>query len=319
MPIKNLINLKDKLETAQEKKLLQFILFLVISFLFWGALTLNEEFQYDVVYPIKITNVPDSITLITDAPNELKVNLKAKGYSFFKHKLSELPPILIDFNRYSKRNRLSLGDIEMYEIIREISGTTSQANAFSPDSINVYYTTRPGKKVELKINANKYIDDLFIINGEITSPTKHVIVYSIDPIPSNFTEVETMPINCADLKNTTSIKVKVNTAKGMRAIPDSVDVNIPVEQLISKKRTATIEVLNIPVDRRLIIFPSQIELNYLVPKSLFHNEKKLIRVVVDYRDIYQNSNKLPVKLIDIPDNYKVINTFTDSVEYIIEQ
>ena len=105
----------------------------------------------------------------------------------------------------------------------------------------------------------------------------------------------------------------------MRAIPDSVNVTIPVEPLISKKRIANVEVINIPDDTRLITFPSQIEINYLIPKSLFNNENKFIRITVDYNDIKPNSNKLPIKLIDVPSNYRGATAITDSVEYIIEK
>ena len=105
----------------------------------------------------------------------------------------------------------------------------------------------------------------------------------------------------------------------MRAIPDSVNVTIPIEPLISKKRMANIEAINVPEGYRLITFPSNIELNYLIPKSLFNNENQLIRAIVDYNDIKSNTNKVPLKLIDIPTNYRGVTINADSVEYVIEK
>lgn len=293
-------------------------MFVLIAFIFWASLTLNETFIYDIRYPVKVTNVPDSVTIISEIPNSIKINVKAKGYYFFKNKLQSLPTIDIDFNKYKFKNRILLGSGEMQELIRGMFGTNSIATSFSPDSINLYYTNRPGKSVKLKIITEASTDNQFIINGAISCEYDNVLLYSIDNIPSNITEVETAPIKCEGLKSTATIKAKVIAPKGMRAIPDSVDVTIPVEPLISKKRLANVEDLNTPENIRLITFPSQVEINYLIPKSLFNNENKFIKVVVDYNEIKPNNNKLPIKLIDIPSNYRGATSTIDSVEYVIE-
>lgn len=310
--------LRQKLSTTQGKKFLQFSMFVLIAFIFWASLTLNETFIYDIRYPVKVTNVPDSVTIISEIPNSIKINVKAKGYYFFKNKLQSLPTIDIDFNKYKFKNRILLGSGEMQELIRGMFGTNSIATSFSPDSINLYYTNRPGKSVKLKIITEASTDNQFIINGAISCEYDNVLLYSIDNIPSNITEVETAPIKCEGLKSTATIKAKVIAPKGMRAIPDSVDVTIPVEPLISKKRLANVEDLNTPENIRLITFPSQVEINYLIPKSLFNNENKFIKVVVDYNEIKPNNNKLPIKLIDIPSNYRGATSTIDSVEYVIE-
>ena len=310
--------LRQKLSTTQGKKFLQFSMFVLIAFIFWASLTLNETFIYDIRYPVKVTNVPDSVTIISEIPNSIKINVKAKGYYFFKNKLQSLPTIDIDFNKYKFKNRILLGSGEMQELIRGMFGSNSIATSFSPDSINLYYTNRPGKSVNLKIITEASTDNQFIINGAISCEYDNILLYSIDNIPSNITEVETAPIKCEGLKSTATIKAKVIAPKGMRAIPDSVDVTIPVEPLISKKRLANVEDLNTPENIRLITFPSQVEINYLIPKSLFNNENKFIKVVVDYNEIKPNNNKLPIKLIDIPSNYRGATSTIDSVEYVIE-
>lgn len=316
----NISTIKKKLSSYRGKKLVQFSMFLAISFIFWLALTLNEDFRYDINYPVSVKNVPDSITLISEMPSSVKVSVKAKGYYYLKHQLQTIPTIEIDFAKYRSRNSVLIGNVEMQELVRDMFGSNSQTLSFSPDSINLYFTNRPGKSVKLNINAETSSDNQYIINGSITTDTETLMLYSINDIPTDIVEVETMPIKIDGLKNTTTINVKVKVPqKGMRVIPDSVSVTIPVEQLISKKRIANIEVINSPDDRRLITFPSQVEINYLVPKSLFNNETKYIKAVVDYKDIYQNDNKLPVKLIDIPSNYRGATTLTDSVEYVIEQ
>ena len=313
------INLKKSLGSVRGKKLLQFSMFIIISFIFWASLTLNEIFSYDVAYPIKITNIPDSVTIISEVPTSIKVNVKAKGFYFFKQKLHRIPTIDIDFNKYQSKKRILLGNGEMQELVRGMFGSNSIATSFSPDSINLYFTNLPGKPVKLNVITEVSTDNQYIINGAIKSEKDMVMLYSVDKIPSKIIEVETAPIKCDELNKTTTIRAKVIAPKGMRAIPDYVNVTIPVEPLISKTRMANIEIINAPEDVRIITFPSQMEINYLIPKSLFNNENKLIKVIVDYNDIKTNNNKLPIKLIDIPSNYRGATPMKDSVEYVIEK
>lgn len=310
---------KDNLKTNKGKKLIQFSLFLAISFTFWMAITLNENFHYDVNFPITISNIPPKVTLISETPRSIKVSLNAKGIHYLKFKFWSEPLIKIDFKTHSQNNRISLGNSELQELTRNIFGNNSQALSFAPDSINIYYTNNPGKLVKLFIDHEISTDNRHIINGEITSNFETVTLYSIGGISPSISEVKTEPIKCADLKSTTILKVKVIPPIGMRVIPDSVNITIPIEPLLQKKSNSTIEIINCPNNERLIIFPTKTELSYLLPKSSFNFEAKRIKAVVDYSDIHKNANKLPIKLIDIPSSYKDITSSIDSVEYIIEQ
>lgn len=311
--------IKTKLNSVRGQKFLQYMLFVFVSFIFWFALTMNEEFNYKITYPIKISNISDSVTLISNVPAEITADINAKGFDFLKNKFNTKRYISIDFNKYNKSNCLRLGYSELNEILKKTFGGNSQAISITPDSIKIYNTNKPGKIIKLTINADATPNSQYIINAPIYSSTKNVTIYSLNNIPSDLISVETEAIKCTNLKNTTSIKAKINVPFGMKSVPDSVEITIPVEPLLSKKRIVNIEVVNTPKDKRLIVFPSQTELNYLIPKSLFNHEAKIAKVIVDYNDILQHSNKLPIKITDIPDNYKSIVSSIDSVEYIIEQ
>ncbi len=317
--VPSLNHIRQNLKTAKGKNFLQFTLFIGISFIFWLALTLNEEFQFEINYPVKIKEIPDSITLISTPPRTVKVNINSKGYYFFKYKLKDVPSIDIDFRKYRQGSRISLGQTELLNITRQMFGSNSNATTFSPDSINIDFTSKPGKKVKLKVNIDSSTEGKYIINGQIKTNLEYILLYAVNDIPTKINEIETEFIHCENLTKTTTIRAKIITPKGMRAIPDSIDITIPVEPLISKKRITPIEVINTPEEKRLITFPSQVEINYLVPKSLFNHEVKHIKAIVDYKDIYLNNNKLPIKLIEIPSTYKGVSTKIDSVEYIIEQ
>lgn len=316
---KHISTIRTELKSARGKKLLQFLLFTFIAFIFWFALTLNEEFRHDVEYSVSLKNVPDSVTIISNVPNTIKTNITSKGYQFLKNSLKSNKNIEINFSQFKTNNSLKLGQPELSELIRISFGLNSHINSISLDSINIYYTNKPGKIVSLKVNATPTTNSSHVIAGEISTDTKNVALYSINEIPNSITSVETEAITCDNLIKTTTIKAKVLTPKGVRAIPDSVNITIPVEPLLSKKKHLNIEVINCPDGKRLIPFPSQVEVGYLIPKSLFNNETKFMTIVVNYEDIAAHPNKLPLHMTDIPEYYQGVYCSIDSIEYIIEQ
>ena len=61
-----------------------FMVFLAVSGILWTVLSLNEEEQSDIRMPLKITHVPDSVTMISLGPDALSVSLRAKGTQLMK-------------------------------------------------------------------------------------------------------------------------------------------------------------------------------------------------------------------------------------------
>lgn len=316
---KHISTIHKELQSARGKKLLQFLLFTFISFIFWFALTLNEDFRYDIGYSVSLKNVPDSVTIISNVPSTIKTNITSKGYQFLKNSIKSNKNINIDFNQFRSNNSLKLGQPELSELVRSSFGLNSHVNSLSLDSINIYYTNKPGKIVNIKINATPVPNSLYVIAGEITTDTKKIALYSINDIPNSIISIETEAITCSNITKTTNIKAKVITPNGIRAIPDSVNITIPVEPLLSKKKHLNIDVINCPEGKRLIPFPSQVEVGYLIPKSLFNNETKSLKIVVNYDDITQHPNKLPVHITNTPEYYQGVYCTIDSIEYIIEQ
>lgn len=66
----------EAIRSPRGRDVLMFMLFLFISAVLWGVLALNEEEQYDLRMPVRITHVPDSVTLLSKGPDALTVNLR---------------------------------------------------------------------------------------------------------------------------------------------------------------------------------------------------------------------------------------------------
>ncbi|MDE6813960.1 MAG: hypothetical protein K2J28_09085, partial [Duncaniella sp.] len=144
-----------------------------------------------------------------------------------------------------------------------------------------------------------------------------VTLYSVTDLPHNLKYVSTEPIVKSNLKDTMRYEIRVKPIAGVRIIPETVTVTVPIEPLIMRKRFVGIEVENLPDETNLITFPSKVEISYLVPMSAY-NDDYPVKAYVDFRAAQPSRKKLAVSLSSMPVIYHNISFTPDSVEYIIE-
>lgn len=313
--------IKAAVTSARGREVWLFLLFLAISYVFWLLLTLNNETQEDIAVPVAITNVPDSVTIISDVPSAIKVSVRDKGSILMRYNFNHTKVMKIDWNEYTHSdNRFLMGRVDLGGRLRDYFSPSTQLVTVMPDSLKLTYTTNPGRKVPVNLRADLRAALGTVINGDITLYPDSVMLYSVNDLPHNLLEVNTIEVMRSNLADTTQFVVKLDPIDGVRMVPDHVTVNIPVEPLIARTQFAPVITKNVPDGTGLLTFPSQVEVSYLVPMSEYNSEPYPLRAYVDFSDTRASSvSKIPVSISLMPDTYKNVSISPDSVEYIIER
>ncbi len=300
---------------------LMFLLFLTISAVLWLVLSLNEEEQFDVRLPMKITHVPDSVTLISPGPEALNVSLRARGTQVIKMLAGSKPTVNIDFRAYRSNGLLHLSSTELKALARTTAGG-SQVSVVYPDSLVIPYTTHPGFSMPLNIDYKVTVGPQSALTGRPRLSADSVKVFMAPgvAIPDNYNAVTTEPIRLTGLSESETRRVRLIGPTGSRVIPDSIDVSFDVEPLIFKSRKVVIEPVNVPEGTKLITFPAQIDVFYMVPMSAYVKSDPHFRIVADYKRInpHNPSKMMKLTLRDVPSNLQNVHLSVDSAEYIIE-
>lgn len=297
-----------------------FLIFLIISAILWCVLSLNEEDQQDLRLPLKITHVPDSVTMISTGPEALNVSLRTKGTQLLKMKFGSTPSVNIDFRAYRSNGTVHLSSADLKALVRNSTGG-AQVNVVYPDSLTLPYTTHPGFKVPVTVDYKASAGIQSSIKGRPRLSTDSVYVYVANgtQLPDRFNSITTEPINLPGLSETTTRRVRLKGPAGSRVIPDSVDVTIEVEPMIFKTRKVAIEPVNVPEGTKLITFPAQVDVSFMVPVSDYTNNDTRFRVLADYRKIRRGSKMVALSLSDVPQMLQNVHMSADSAEYIIER
>ena len=315
-----LIELKEFLSSSKGRDILLYLVFVIISFAFWAILSLNNLIQDNYKVMFRITGIPQGVTMINDYPREFNVTVKNNGYVLLKYMIGDNPEITVDFKEYANGNgQLLISRQEMEDMLVAEFGSGTSIVSFSPESLSIKYTSLPGKKVPVEIYGDYVANFQYVVNGEIMAVPDSVTIYSDAGNLSAINKVRTEKIISRNLTDSLYVKIAIQNIKDVRAVPDSVDVMIPVEPLVTKRSSIPVIVKNLPENVSVVVFPSSVQVSYLLPMSLYNDRlDDKFEASVDYGDIQGNNAKLPVRIEIAPEIYQNIQLETDSVEYVIE-
>lgn len=315
-----LIELKEFLSSSKGRDILLYLVFVIISFAFWAILSLNNLIQDNYKVRFRITGIPQGVTMINDYLREFNVTVKNNGYVLLKYMIGDNPEITVDFKEYANGNgQILISRQELEDMLVAEFGSGTSIVSFSPESLSIKYTSLPGKKVPVEIFGDYVANFQYVVNGEIVAVPDSVTIYSDAGNLSAINKVRTEKIISRNLTDSLYVKIAIQNIKDVRAVPDSVDVMIPVEPLVTKRSSIPVIVKNLPENVSVVVFPSYVQVSYLLPMSLYNDRlDDKFEASVDYGDIQGNKAKLPVRIEIAPEIYQNIQLETDSVEYVIE-
>ena len=296
-----------------------FLEFVAVSALFWLILALNDSAQNNFNVRVQISNVPDTVTFISDIPEKIHVSVRDKGTNLWRSGILRHPTLSINFKEYGDKGMLRFTKNDLLSSLKSVFGSTAQITALSLDSLNLVYTTNKGKRVPVVIDAMIMPASGSIQEGDARSVPSNVLVYAEQEVLDTIHKVVTENIDLMDISETTQIDVNLRKIKGARILPSQVKVMVPIEPLVKKEALITITPTNVPKGESLLLFPSKVPVQYYVAMSrLGDNDDPSLELQVDYNQIdHSNSGRLHVEVIRYPDRFQNLSLKNDSVEYTI--
>lgn len=305
--------------SSRFRSILSFFAFVCIAAIFWLIMTLNDSVQDGCVVNVRIINKPDSITFISEVPKSIHVEVKDKGSSLMRTMWLKTPTINLNFRDLADHGQLICSRTDMMSALKETFGINASIVSTSIDSLRLVYTDNPGKSLPVLVSVNAAARAGFMVCGNPVSDPPRVTAYGPREILDSMTRVFTKAYIEADLSESRQFESELKPVAGVRLIPSKVMVKINVEPLVSKEEIVGIVAENVPPDESLLLFPSNVRVSYYVPMSDFSQDKKSVRVVVDYNELSNHKGgRLPLRVEPL-DGSNAMNPrlHSDSVEYTL--
>lgn len=313
--------MRDFLLSKNSKEVFTFLFFLVIAALFWLEQTLDSEYEVDVKVPLKLKNVPESIVITSDFPEELTVTLRDKGNTLLNYQLTKrFYPINIDFAEHqNRRHHVSLlSNVYNKSITAQLANSTTVV-AIEPDTIDYYYSEGKSKKVPVRLQGRVSPGQQYYISDTIFNPAQ-VTVYApqgaLDTVKAAYTQF----FEDTQIEDTLRRQVELVSGRGVKFVPDVVEVTLPVDIYTEKSVEVPIEGVNFPAGKTLRAFPSKVKVTFHVGLTKYLDIKpEDFRILVTYEELRKlDGEKYQVKLKKQPKGVSQVRFYPAQIDFLIE-
>lgn len=301
------------------RKLLTFLIFVVVSALFWFILALNDVIQDDVEVAIKVTNIPDSATFIQDPAREIHVLVRDKGTSLWRNAIFSKAEVEFNFREYASDGVFYISHGDLTSGVKKIFGQSASVISMSMDSIRLDYTMLPPRRVPVEVCMDITPAMGKVISSRPVVEPSGVQIYSTREGLDTITRVLTDKLRAQNLEEPKTFTVKLKKIPGVRIEPSEVKVQVNVEALIRRQITVPIQIDNVPEGEDLLLFPSTAKVEYYIPMSKFGSGEEVIEVRVNYRDLENGLKRLPLRLGHCSKDVENARILDSSVEYTLVQ
>lgn len=319
-------NTKDKVRdfllTEKCREFLIFLFFVAISFGFWMLQTLDGNFETEFTIPLRLKDVPKDVVITSDLQDEVRVKVEDRGTVLLNYMLGRsFLPISINFSDYensSSRVVLPYEDLRK-RVSSQLNSTTKLLSVY-PDSIGFVYSQGKFKKVPVSVSGKITPGIQYYISDIKLSPDS-VIVYAPAEVLKTVQTAYTMPLDCEDLTENTSLRTSLKKIDGAKYDPSFCDVSVSVDMYSEKTVEVTVVGIGFPANKTLRTFPSKVKVTFKVGLSGYSSvNADDFFIGVKYSDLLKTSkDNIDLVVTTTNPNVSNIRVVPSSVDYLIEE
>jgi len=302
------------------KELLTFCFFLIISFVFWFLLVMNDTAEREIKIPVKVQNIPDDV-IVTDIIDSVKVTLHDKGFVVYAiPQESDIKPIIVDFKTTQKGTHAGvLSTTELRNSVKKILGTSSNGITIKPSDISYRYQKAASKMVKVKLNGVIRPDSSYYLMRTQIEPESVTVTAGVNDI-DNIESVTTERISHEGFVDKITTTANLVNIKNARIYPQQVTVTAYADVLTDESMLVPVRCANIPQGISVRLFPSRIKVSFITGIKTFKNiSTEDFDLVVDYADIQKKPTEKPqVYIHTIPSGISRVKLDVNNVDYILE-
>lgn len=314
--------MKDFLLSEKSREFFIFLFFFFIASGFWLLQTLNNDYETEFSIPVKLKNVPNNVVITSEPASELHIKVKDKGTVLLNYMLGKsFYPITLDFNDYKgANNHVSVYAPQFEKKILSQLNASTRLLLMKPDTLEYYYSTGDSKLVPVRLQGTVSAGREYYLSDTIFTPDS-VLVYASEKALDTITVAYTQKLKIEDISDTLKRQVSLASRKGVKFVPASIEMMLPVDIYTEKTVEVPLRGVNFPADKVLRAFPSKVQVTFQVGLSRFRQiSADDFHIYVSYEELlHVGSDKYTVKLKNIPKGVSHVRFNPEQVDFLIEQ
>ena len=305
------------------KKILTFLFFVLLSSIFWMMQVYRQKYESTLTIPVKYVNVPDSIIFENELPLKIYVRIKDDGAAMFKyfftHRNDSLEVDVRDIVKGTQEKVIQGRNFE--QLVRGKLFASSELISYSPTRVSYAYAVLHQKKLPVIYDGYISLASGYLIDGELTISPDSVLVYGSRAALDTLHYAHTVNDTLNEVTEDKKMLVAMRQAKGIRFVPNTVELNVSVDKFNSKEVEVPVECINLPENLTIKFFPSSVKIPFFVGIKRYNDiSSHDFQVMVDYNDLKNlKEASIPVRITESPDYIQTKGPVPSEVEFVLEQ
>ena len=329
IPVNSFKQVLEFLKTLRHnRKVGVFLIFVVLSAIFWFLTQLEEVYVTSISYPVEYQDMPEDKIVVGHLPEKIDLEVRGQGFQLLEYKFSnKLNPLILHLEAYNMQEEKT--DTPRHFIVTQkatprISQQLSQEVEIlniTPDTLFFEFAEKISKRVPVHPNITYGFAKQMMLKDGIQIEPDSVNISGPSSVLDTIDRIYTRSRSFQNLQKTvhTSVQLK-KSHKQMELATRQVRLTIPVEQYTEGEVEKQLIVENVPDSLVVRTFPKTISITYLVGLSRYEQViPELFRAIVDYRDVEEGKEQLRVQIDKAPDYLKSYSYAPREVDYIIEK
>ena len=264
---------KSNLSITNNRKVKVFLFILVLTSIIWLLIELSKSYTSSAVFTVEYENLPNGKLLQSTPDSEIRLALKAPGFSLLKYKIRKHSVKLNLKNVTKKSSSFYLLPNKQLTYLNEQLSGENEIIRILKDTIFIELGNNKSKKVPI----NPSLDLKFKLGYNLTEPMKiipdSVLITGPEKFIDSIEELKTTALKLNNVYENISIDVDVILpVEKKKVIVSATKVKIVgvVDKFTEGKFTIPVELINKPDDLNISTFPKEIEVIYQTGLSNFN-------------------------------------------------
>lgn len=315
--------LQNNEQKQNRKKLKVFLIFLVLSTLFWSLIKLSKEYISEVEFTLSYSEMPKNKLIQNEPETTVKLTVKTIGFKLLRYAIKEkvLDYSLTNIERKKGSAYYSETRSNMNFLQAQLSAETVVLD-IQPDTLFFDLGVRSTKKVPIGSKVSYEFKTGFNFVSDLTMEPTEVEISGPQSVIDTIEIVETKELKFTDISETIDKEIELVSPH------ESIELSIPdtrmqaqVDKITDGSYMIDFQVINLPKKYMISTYPKQVKVIYQVALKDYNKiPENSFRVQCDYMESERNElTYLIPKIVEKPDLVSNVKIVPNKVEFLVKK
>lgn len=301
-----------------------FCAFLVVASLMWLMYTIGTQREMTIPAQVVYYGIPDDVKLAKPLPSEVQFTIEEDGSQLLNYLFTTLDTIDIDltdqFSTKRSHKEVKINFLPYVEEKMNVISTSCNIVNVEPAVYTSTYTKVYTRRVPVRLRYSVNTALQYTLLNEVGIEPSEVLIrgthQAIDTVQAIY--VDTVR---EVFRKTKDVYARLIRPNGVELLTQRVKLHVSMERQTEKAFTIPIDVINVPDNKNIHLFPKDAQVIFSVGLSRFNNLRDVdYRIVFDYDEVDSVRHTSRLKLINEGNEKNIPYRIVPSeVEYLIEK